>query len=493
LKALEFEDVIMKTIGLMLTLVAAGALTGCKVGPDYEPPKAQAPEQWSEPLAGGESARAASLAEWWRGFNDPELDTLIERALRSNLDLRIADARLREARAGLGLQEAGQGPQANVSGAASRQKESANQPLIGSALPPGTPLTSDVFQTGFDASWELDLFGGQRRAVEAAQAELAAAGFGRADAQVTLAAEVARNYTAARSYQQRLAIARRNIDAQRDVVVLAKDRYAHGFTSGLEPEQAATVLAQTEAQVPALESGLETAVHRLGVLLGTTPGALREEFAALRPLPSLPPQVPAGLPADLLRRRPDIRMAERRLAAASAQVGVATADLYPRFSLNGNFGYLSTSSGSLFSNASSTWSVGPAFRWPVFDSGRIRANIKVQGARQEEALAAYEKSVLTGYEEVENALVAYAKEQSRNVPLRAALDSSRNSLEISREQFASGVTSFLNVLDAERSLYQAEDSLVQSDQAVVQNLIALYKALGGGWQEAGKPRPTPGA
>jgi NodT family efflux transporter outer membrane factor (OMF) lipoprotein len=325
--------------------------------------------------------------------------------------------------------------------------------------------------------------------MEAADAHLAAAGFSRSDVQVTLVAEVARNYTAARSFQQRLAIARQNLQAQRDGVALTRNRYRQGLTSGLEPEQAATVLAQTEAQVPALENGLQASIHHLGVLLGQLPGTLRTELAAEAPIPAVPPQVPAGLPSDLLRRRPDIRMAERRLAQATALIGVATADLFPKFSLTGSFGYESASSGNLFTPGSSAWSVGPAFQWRIFDAGRVRAQIRVQNARQEQALASYEKTVLMGFEEVENALVAYAKEQARNVPLRAAVASSRKSLEISRDQYANGVTSFINVLDAERSLYQTEDSLVQSDQAVAQDLIALYKALGGGWEEPGPGGP----
>ncbi len=320
-----------------------------------------------------------------------------------------------------------------------------------------------------------------RRRLEEADAALAAAGYSLADAQVSLVAEVARNYVAARGYQQRLAIARENLTAQRDIVALARSRHQQGFTSSLEPEQAATVLAQTESQVPALEAGFLAALHHLGVLLGQAPGALREELGATAPIPMAPAEVPAGLPADLVRRRPDIRVAERRLAEASARVGVAMADLYPAFSLGGGFGWESAQSGSLFTSASSTWSWGPSFRWPLFASGRIRANIRVQDARQEQALAAYEKAVLTGFEEVENALVAYAREQARNVPLRAAVASSSRALEVARQQYASGLTSFINVLDAERTVYQAQDSLVQSDQAVAQDLIALCKALGGGW------------
>lgn len=471
----------MRTSIPFLALAAAALLTGCKVGPTYRPPEPRAPTRWSEPLAGGETSRGADLAQWWTTFKDPELASLVERALKANLDLRQAQARLREARARRGVAGSALGPSVEASGSAGRERQSANQPLLGGLLPPGTPMTSDIYQAGFDASWELDLFGGNRRRLEEAGAALEAAGFSLADAQVSLVAEVARNYVAARGYQQRLAIARENLAAQHDIVALARSRYQQGFTSSLEPEQAATVLAQTESQVPALEAGFLAALHHLGVLLGQAPGTLREELAATAPIPAAPAEVPAGLPADLVRRRPDIRVAERQLAEASARVGVAMADLYPSFSLSGRFGWESAQSGSLLTSASSTWSWGPSFRWPIFAAGRIRANIRVQDARQEQALAAYEKAVLAGFEEVENALVAYAKEQARNVPLRAAVASSGRALEVARQQYVSGLTSFINVLDAERTVYQAQDSLVQSDQAVAQDLIALCKALGGGW------------
>jgi len=475
----------MNKPAVFLALAATASMTGCMVGPNYQPPEPRAPLQWSEPLAGGETSRGASLTQWWKDFHDPELDGLVARALNANLDLRLAQARVREARAQRGLAGAALAPSLDGSGSAAREKQSANQPLLGGLLPPGTPLTSNVYQTGFDASWELDLFGGNRRGTEAADAALAAAGYSLADAQVSLAAEVARNYVTARGYQQRLAIARENLAAQRDIVTLAQSRYQQGFTSSLEPDQAATVLAQTQAQVPALEAGLQTAVHHLGVLLGLDPGALRQELAASAPIPTAPPEVPAGLPADLVRRRPDIRVAERRLAEATARVGVAKADLYPRFSLTGSFGWESAQGGSLFTPASTVWSWGPSFRWPIFDAGKVRANIRVQDARQEEALASYEEAVLTGFEDVENALVAYAKEQARNVPLRAAVASSSSALDVARQQYASGLTSFINVLDAERTVYQAQDNRVQSDQAVAQDLIALCKALGGGWPASG--------
>ncbi|BDU74331.1 efflux transporter outer membrane subunit [Mesoterricola silvestris] len=475
----------MRTTMPLLALAATSFLVGCKVGPTYEPPKPNAPNVWSEPLGGGETHRSADLAQWWTTFQDPALASLVERALKANPDLRLAQARLREARAQRGVAGAALGPDLQVAGSGGRERQSANQPLLGRMLPPGTDMTSNVYQAGFDASWELDLFGGNRRGLEAADAALAAAGYGLADVQVSLVAEVARQYTAARGFQRRLAIARENLTAQRDIVALARSRYQQGFTSSLEPEQAATVLSLTESQVPALETGLHTALHHLDVLLGQAPGRVIQDLETAAPVPAAPAEVPLGLPADLVRRRPDIRVAERRLAEASARVGVAKADFYPRLFLAGSFGWESAQSGSLFTSPSSTWSLGPRFRWPIFDTGRIRANVRVQDARREQALAAYEKAVLTGFEEVENALVTYAKEQARNVPLRAAVASSTRALDVARQQYASGLTSFINVLDAERTVYQAQDNLVQSDQAVAQDLIALCKALGGGWPAPG--------
>ncbi len=480
----------MKAFRTFLVFLAVGSVAGCTVGPNYHLPESNPPAQWSETLAGGETNNSPSIATWWKSFNDTELDSLVERAVRSNLDLRIAEARVRESRAQRGVVEADLWPSVDASGSYARERMSANQPLLGPLLPPGVPLSNDVYQAGFDASWELDVFGGTRRAVEAADAGIAAAVYSRQDVQVTLVSEVARNYVEARSFQRRLEIARENIKAQQDAVALASDRFQHGLTSNLDAEQAATVLAQTEAQVPTLENGLQTTIHRLGVLLGQEPGALLTEFATVAPIPAAPPNVPVGLPSDLLRRRPDIRGAERQLAAATAQIGVATADLFPKFSLTGDAGFQGVSASDWFTAGSRFWSVGPTVQWRIFDAGRIRANIRVQNARQEQSLASYEKTVLTSFEDVENALVAYAKEQTRNVSLEEAVKRSRNSFQISSQRYANGLNNFIDVLDAERSLYQAQDNLVQSDQAVSQDLIAIYKALGGGW-EASNPASDP--
>jgi NodT family efflux transporter outer membrane factor (OMF) lipoprotein len=469
---------------LIVALLTGGSMIGCMVGPTYRTPTTTPPSQWQEVPGGTAAAAPPAAATWWKTFQDPELDSLVQRALKANLDLRIAEARVREARAQAGIQDAAAWPSLNASGSKIRERQSSNQPILGELLPPGTQTVSNAYQAGFDASWELDLFGAVRRGREAATARVQAAAYSREDVQVTLVAEVARTYAVARGFQQRLAIARDNIKAQQDIVALTRDRFHSGLTSSLEPDQAATVLAETEAQVPALETGLRTAVHHLGVLLGQAPGALTQELEAVAPIPQAPPQVPAGLPSDLLRRRPDIRGAERQLAAATADVGVATADLFPRFALTASAGYLSANSGSLFKNDSRTWSVGPTFQWRIFDAGAIRANIRVQNARQEQALVTYQKAVLSGFEDVEDALVAYSREQDRNRPLRQAVSTSASALEVSRQLYGNGLASFLNVLDAERSLYQAQDALVQSDQAVAQDYIALYKALGGGWLES---------
>ena len=465
-------------------LIAAllGLLAGCKVGPSYRPPAVNVAPQWSSPLAGGETDSSSSLASWWKNFNDSELDSLIERAIQSNLDLKIAAARVREARAQYRMTSAGLWPTVAASAAYQRQRQSQNQPVLGSIpLPANVPFENNVYQAGFDASWEIDVFGGTRRATEAARAEIAAAEFGRRDTLVTLLSEVARNYVEARGDQRELAIARENIKVQEDTLGITQDRFNHGVTSDLDVEQAATLLATTRSSVPPLESALQAAIHRLGVLMGQPPGTLSAELSPPAPIPANPPSVPIGLPSELLLRRPDVQKAERQLASATAQIGVAKADLFPKFSLTGDVGYQGLSLGDWFSAGSRFWSVGPTVQWRIFEAGRIRANIKVQNARQEQALASYEKTMLESFEDVEDALVAYAREQVRQRSLEDAVKSSQETLRLSDQQYGKGVVSFINVLDAERSLYQAQDHLVQSQRAVVVDLIQLYKALGGGW------------
>jgi len=441
-------------------------------------------------MAGGETNLEPSLASWWKSFNDPQLDSLVERAVGTNQDLRIAEARVREARAFYRIASSQLWPTVDAGGSYARENQSKNQPILGSLpMPSGIPFENNVYQAGFDASWEIDVFGGNRRAVEAGKAEVAAAEFGRRNVLVTLLGEVARNYVELRGCQRRLEIATNNLKTQEEALALAQDRFKNGLTSDLDVQQAATLLANTRAVIPMLETGIQGYIHRLGVLLGQPPEALLAELSAPAPIPSAPPIVPAGLPSELLRRRPDIQQAERQLAASTARIGVATADLFPKFSLTGIAGYESTSASDWFSGGSKFWSLGPTVQWRIFDAGRIRANIRVQDARQEQALAAYEKTVLMSFEDVENSLVAYAKEQIRRRSLEDAVTSSQDSLHLAGQLYGNGLASFINVLDAERSLYQAQDALVQSDKAVTQNLISLYKALGGGWETLEQPSP----
>ena len=467
-------------------LVQVFLLTGCAVSPNYRAPQTKAPAHWTESLAGGETNSTIETTAWWKNFHDSELDSLIVRATCSNLDLRIAQARVRESRAQYGLASADLWPTANGSSSYARQRQSEHQPLIGSIpVPASVPFENNAYQAGFDASWEIDLFGGKRRTVEAAAAQVTAYEFGRRDVVITLLGDVARNYVDLRGYQGRLAIARENIQAQEKALAITRDRLAKGLASDLDVQQAASVLATTRADIPTLESSIRTAMHRLEVLLGQQPGSLGAELAEVAPIPPQPPIVPVGLPYELLLRRPDIRRAERDLAAATANIGVATSDLFPKFFLTGAAGFQSISAGDWFTGGSKFWSVGPTVQWRIFDVGRIRANIKVQDARQEETLASYEKAVLTAFEEVENALVLYANEQVRRRSLQEAVVSSQKSLETANKLYANGLTDFLRVLDAERSLYQAQDALVQSDRAISSNLISLYKSLGGGWENLG--------
>lgn len=473
---------------VILALFAGGCASMPSVGPDYHAPETKAPAHWTEPLAGGETNAAAATPVWWKSFHDPELDSLIARAVSSNLDLRIAQSRVREARAQYSGAFADFWPTVDAGGGYARLRAPESLPVLGTLpLPPGASYGDDLHVAGFDASWEMDVFGGKRRTVEAARAQLAGADFGRRDVLVTLLGEVARNYVDLRGYQRRLAIANENIQAQEKSLAITQNRFTNGLATDLDVQQALTVLSTTRAAVPVLESSIETTMHGVEVLLGQPPGTLQAELAEASPIPVQPPQVPVGLPSELLLRRPDVSRAERQLAAATANIGVAKSDLFPKFYLTGLGGLESASVDDWFKSGSRFWSVGPMVQWRIFDAGRIRANIKVKTARQEQALTAYERTVLTAFEEVEDNLVLYAKEQVRRRSLADAVNASQKSLDTADRLYASGLTDFIHVLDAERSLYQAQDALAQSDRTISANLIALYKSLGGGWETLDRP------
>jgi len=468
--------------------VLALLMAGCTVGPDYRRPDTPVPAMWSEARYDGIDTRPADLARWWEEFNDSVLTRLVLRAAGSNLDLRTAEARIREARALRRVAESGAWPTVDVSGSYSRSRTSENAIAPSSQGSGGSPFFrgsnngQDLFRSGFDSSWEIDVFGGVRRSVESADATVEASIEDRRDVLVTLLGDIARNYIDLRGFQRRLAVAQNNLKAQQESLEITRVRFQAGLANYLQVSQAEAQVNTTAAEIPALEALSKQAAHRLDVLLGLQPGVLSAELSTEAPIPALPPQAHVGLPSELLRRRPDIRRAERQLAAASAEVGVATADLYPKFSLSGVFGVTSISASDWFSAPSRFWSIGPTIRWPIFDAGRIRANIEVRNARQEQAFTQYEKTVLTAFEDVENALVSYAKEQVRYRSLMAAVTANRSALAMADELYRNGLIDFLNVLDSQRALYSTESDVAQSEAAMTTNLVALYKALGGGWE-----------
>jgi outer membrane protein, multidrug efflux system len=536
---------------LGIFLLGATALSGCAVGPNYRTPEIAAPSAWNgvrpadaDTPPAGPTSQPAEVESWWETLHDPVLTSLLARALASNLDLRMADARVRAARAQSGAVAADLWPQVDLTSAYRYSGTSANVKSksgdganlscqargaaiesVADALLAGEGLSAasfskdvldevasnifdngcdesdepdsrgrNLFQVGFDASWEIDLFGGRRRSLEAATAEVAAAEERRHDVRVTLLSEVAFHYVQLRGFQRRLAIARENIEVQRNTLELTQTRYQAGFTSRLDVAQARTQLATTRSHVPMLVAAIQQSIFQIGFLLGLEPGSLLEELNQEGTIPQAPAAIPVGLPSDLLRRRPDIRWTERQLAAATARIGEATADLFPRCSLTGSFGPESRSINRLLDGSSLTWGIGPSIRWPILDGWRIRSNIAVQNALQEQALASYEKAVLRAFQDVENALTAYTNEQARRQELVEAVDASQQARDLSNELYTQGQAAFLNVLEAQRALYASQDALVQSETTAITNLIALYKALGGGWQPpdetgAGSDRP----
>jgi NodT family efflux transporter outer membrane factor (OMF) lipoprotein len=465
----------------LILLAITALLAGCNVGPNYRPPQTQPPSQWASTLTGGETNSPSADIQWWKSFRDPELDSLISRAAESNLNLRAAWARVRQARLQRTVAKADFWPNLDANGSYTENRYSATGII---PFPPGTPLEANLYQAGFDSTWELDIFGGTRRSVEAATADLAAAEFGRRNLLLSVYGEVARNYVQARAFQRRLVVLRENITAQEDILALTRDLFGKGLSTDLDVKQGEALLATTQSQEPALETGFRACAYRLAVLLAHPPGALLEELSAHAPVPAAPPAVPVGLPSDLIHRRPDIQQAERQLAAATARIGVAKADLFPKFSLTGDVGLESIYGSDWFTAGSRYWSAGPMVQWRIFDAGRIRANIHLQTARQEETLAGYEQSVLAAFEDVENALTAYAHEQLRRQSLARAVAADEQAVHLAEDLYRHGLADYLRVLESQRSLYQSQDALIDSDQAVSANLIALYKALGGGWEHA---------
>jgi len=427
-------------------------------------------------------APAAYLDTWWRVFDDSLLDSLMGLLVSRNLDLRIAAARLMQARAQAGVASSAFLPEGGVTGEYQRVRRD-EAAVLGAAAAAAKGREQDFWLAGFDASWEIDVFGGVRRQVEAADADLAASGEALRDTLVSLRGELARNYFELRGLQLRIDIARQEVRIRRDNVEITGARSKAGLASELDYARASGELASAEARIPALERSLKAAVFRIGVLLGQEPSGLEAELRAAGNLSAVPPDLPVGLPSDLLRRRPDVRRAERELAAATARIGVSTADLFPRFSLTGAFGYQASEGRMMFRDDSNFWAIGPTLRWPILNFRRILSQIDVSKAVREEALARYEQSVLLAMEEVENALVTISREKNRSESLAEAVRANDLAVKLAMDRYIAGVQSYLAVTDAQAALYAAEDQLAQSRQAQSQALVALYKALGGGWEE----------
>ena len=479
-----------KTTRILLSVMSAAfalSVIGCAaVGPDYAPPETALPDSWHTTLDRSLShhpADAESVALWWERFEDPVLTHLIEGALGGSPDIQEAVARVQEARARRGLSRTDLYPSLDATGNAAFSGEIENEvkeTSLGAGQ--GDEGTIRQFSAGLDAGWELDLFGGVRRSVEAAEADLQATQADLRDAWVTLAAETALTYIEVRTSQVRLAVARANLEAQQETLALTSARRDAGLESELAVHQARYSVESTRARIPSLESGLETALNGLAVLQGRAPGTLHSILDDIGIVPTPAKDVAVGIPADVLRQRPDIRSAERELAAQTARIGEATADLYPKVRISGSIGVETLDLNHLGTTAVWPFGYGISIEWPVFDAGRIRRNIDVQKALQEQAMARYKGAVLSALEEVENALSAYALERDRLDTLHRAASAAQEAVDLAQIQYEAGLIDFGDVLEAQRSLLGFQDEVAESEGTVAADVVRLYKALGGGWQ-----------
>jgi NodT family efflux transporter outer membrane factor (OMF) lipoprotein len=461
---------------LLLVVVWSVLLHGCAVGPDYVQPETVMPDAWHQELTRGLAQGEADLQTWWTTLDDPVLNQLIEQASSSNLDVQAAASRIRQARAQLGIASGQYYPQVDATGFYSRDRRSEN-----GLLPPlpAIPEKTNLHSIGVDAIWEIDVFGRISRSVESAVASMEASVENYRDVMVILYAEVAFNYIQLRSLQARIQYALDNMAIQKESLKLTQDRLAAGLVPELDVQQATLNLAKTESVVPALRSERTQTINRLSVLLGQLPGQLDEVLMRPAAIPDAPEQAIVGLPAELLRQRPDIRRAERNLASQTARIGVATAELYPAFSLTGDFALEAQQFSDLADWGSRTWGFGAGFRWNIFDGKRIRSGIQFEEARAEEVFTQYEKTILLALEEVEDAMVAFQEEQVRLEALERSVAAAKQSVKLVDSLYRNGLTDFQNVLDMQRSLAREQDTLAESQGFVsggwsVQTLETSY-------------------
>jgi NodT family efflux transporter outer membrane factor (OMF) lipoprotein len=466
---------------VLLALLAAG----CTVGPDYQRPVVPVPRQWSG--AAGDKTAAPLPEQWWKAFNDPVLNRLINDAVAANLDLKQAFVRVKDARAQRWSTIAAGLPGISGKSNASRRFNNSSS----TASTGGSPSTSSgfgvgnqiitIFQLGFDAQWELDFFGGERRAMEAADANVDSEIENSRAVRLTLLGEVASNYITLRANQHLIAITRENLKAQQETVGLMQIRRQAGFADMLEVAQAQSQAATTEALIPVYETAVQQSIHALGVLLGREPRAPALRLENTGPIPAMQAFAIPGLPSELLLRRPDIRHAERQLAAANANVGVATAELYPRVNLAAFLG-LQNMRITDFTPIGKSWSTASSLTVPIFNWGKINANIKSKNAQFELAFLSYQSTVLTAFREVEDALAAHDQEQQRHKSLAQAVAAGQLAVQLADERYHRGLTAFIDVLQTQQTLYQTQRDWVDSEAKLATGLVALYKALGGGWQ-----------
>jgi NodT family efflux transporter outer membrane factor (OMF) lipoprotein len=468
-------------------LVVVILLSGCvKIGPNFIRPKAAVSPNWLDAGDKRVKSEPAEYRNWWQLLNDPVLDRLIDRAYRENLSLRIAGVRVLEARAQLGIAVGGLFPQTQQAiGSFQYNRTSEYAPNFASSL-----LNYRQSEIGLLASWELDFWGKFRRAIESADASLLATVADYDNTLVSLTADVANSYILIRTVEKRLGIAHENVETQKESLKIAEARFKYGTVSQLDVEQAKTVLNDTLASIPGLETQLRQAKNALSVLLGLPPSLLMDELAGASEIPVSPPQVVVGIPTDLLRRRPDIRSVELRAVAQCAQIGVAKADLYPAFSLSGTFGFLSSDVGKfnlsdMFLWKSRTAQAGPSVQWNILNYGRITNNVRVQDARFQELLITYQNAVLTAQQEVENNLTAFLRAQERAEFLAQSVTAAKRSLDLAVRQYREGAKDFTTVLVTQQALLNEQDNLATTLGNVSSSLVGIYRALGGGWEIRG--------
>ncbi len=469
--------------GLTATLVLASGCT--TLGPDFQPPEPAKQETWQESVDPQFNIDQSAQTKWWKVFNDPVLDDLIDEAYQQNINLRAVGLRILEARANLGIRVGEQYPQTQeAAGSATQNRISKNSPNFN---PAGADRSYSNLQAGFDAAWELDFWGKYRRGVESADANLSVSIEDYKNALVALTAEVAQTYVAIRTTEQRIRLALQNVKIQQRSLRIATVRFRNGATTELDVQQALSNLRNTEAQVPQFQQDLRKFKNSLAVLLGITPSQLGGRLGKSKPIPVVPEKVAVGVPAQLLRRRPDVRSAELRAAAQSAQIGIAETELYPSFSLTGSIGFQTastnqSSSDDFFQRDSLAGFIGPGFSWKILNYGRLKNNVRFQDARFQELVETFKNTVLNAYKEVEDAMVGVVRSQEEVVFRAQSVKAAARSAQLATIQYRDGAVDFQRVLDTERFLNDQEQRLTTNQGDIPLNLIEMYRALGGGWE-----------